>query len=288
MRDRLLHAMDLASVHDWDASKALLESMDDPIAGRFFMLVCDLEQEANLRTKHSAMLRHEVGNALTIAQANLEGLIDGVLDYRPERLNGILASVVSASALIEDIANVPPVTPLGDVIRIDTFNICSLIASHAAAIDGLAKAKNVRIVYEPCGKTLTSCMSFRGDVSRVGQILRNLLLNGVRYTPPGGSVEIYCDRPGSELMLVVSDTGIGIPNDDVPHLFEPGYRGRNASGKGSGIGLNVVQKLLASLGGNVRVATSEGRGSAFIITLPAIPLPPASVRDRAPQAARQP
>ena len=288
MRDRLLQAMDLAAVHDWDGSKALLESMDDPIAGRFFMLVCDLEQEADARAKHSTMLRHEVGNALTIAQANLEGLIDGVLSYTPERLNGVLASVTSASALIQEIANVPAAVPLGDVVRIETFNICSLIAAHAAAIDGLATAKNVRIIYEPCGKSLRSCTSFRGDISRVGQILRNVLLNAVRYTPPGGSVEIYCDRPGSELMLIVSDTGIGIASDDIPHLFEPGYRGRNAPGNGAGIGLNVVQKLLASLGGNVKVATSEGRGSAFIITLPTIPLPPAPARNGAHHAARQP
>ncbi|HUZ50168.1 MAG TPA: sensor histidine kinase [Candidatus Dormibacteraeota bacterium] len=288
MRDRLLHAMDLAAVHDWDGSKALLESMDDPIAGRFFMLVCDLEQEADSRAKHSTMLRHEVGNALTIAQANLEGLIDGVLAYTPERLNGVLASVASASAMIEEIANVPAAVPLGDVIRIETFNICSLIAAHAAAIAGLATAKNVRIVYDPCGAGRESCTSFRGDISRVGQILRNVLLNAVRYTPPGGTVEIHCDRPGSELMLIVSDTGIGIASDDVPHLFEPGYRGRNASGKGSGIGLNVVQKLLASLGGNVKVATSEGRGSAFIITLPTIPLLPAAARNEALHRARQP
>jgi len=287
MRDRLLHAMDLAAVHDWDGSKALLESMDDPIAGRFFMLVCDLEQAADARAKHGTMLRHEVGNALTIAQANLEGLIDGVLAYTPERLNGVLASVASASALIEEIANVPEATPLGDVVRIETFNICSLIAAHAAAIAGLATAKNVRIVYDPCGVGRESCTSFRGDISRVGQILRNVLLNAVRYTPPGGTIEIHCDRPGSELMLIVSDTGIGIASDDVPHLFEPGYRGSNAPGNGSGIGLSVVQKLLASLGGNVKVATSEGRGSAFIIALPTIPLPPAPARNEVLRGAHQ-
>ena len=276
--DALLHAMDLASVRDWDESKALLESMDDPIAGRFFMFVCALEQEAQLRDRHAATIRHEVGNALTIAQANVEGILDGILQSTPERLNGVLAALSSASAMIDALKRLPEADPLGDVVRIETFNICALIAAHAAAIAGLAESKNVRVEYEPCGTSRESCMSFRGDTSRVGQILRNVLINAVRYTPPGGSVNIRCDQPGSDLTLVISDSGVGITREDALHLFEPGYRGKNASGPGSGIGLGVVEKILKSLGGRARVASTEGAGTVFTITLPTIPLSPRSER----------
>ena len=272
IRGALLHAMDLASLHDWDESKALLEGMDDPIAGRLFMLVCDLEQEEQQRLKHAATIRHEIGNALTIAQANVEGIVDGILQATPLRLNGVLASLASASSMLEDFKRLPAPTPVGDVVRIETFNVCALIGAHAAAIVGLAEAKSVRVDYDPCGKNLDSCTGFRGDPSSVGQILRNILINAVRYTPPGGSVAIRCDKPGADLTLTVKDSGVGIDSDDIPHVFEPGFRGKNAAGPGSGIGLNVVQKLLKSLGGNARVIDSTDEGAVFVITLPTSPL----------------
>ncbi|MHB8147991.1 MAG: sensor histidine kinase [Vulcanimicrobiaceae bacterium] len=276
--DALLHAMDLAAVHDWDESKAILESMDDPIAGRFFMFVCALERDAQLRDRHAATIRHEVGNALTIAQANVEGIVDGVLQATPERLNGVLAALSSANSMIDGLKHLPEADPLGDVVRIETFNICALVAAHAAAIAGLAESKNVRVLYDPCSNSHCSCMHFRGDSARVGQILQNILINAVRYTPPGGSVGIRCEKPGSDLTIVITDSGAGIASEDAPHLFEPGYRGKNAQGQGSGIGLGVVEKILKSLGGNVRVTDADGTGAVFTVTLPTIPLAPRSER----------
>ena len=271
----LLHAMDLASMQEWDASKALLQGMTDPIAGRFFLLVCELERQAQRRERHATTVRHEVGNALTIAQANIEGIADGILPATPERLDGILASISSAGSIIDGFASTTNRDGVGEVIRIETLNICALIAAHAAAIDGLARAKNVAVVYDPCGQQITSCESFRGDPSRIGQMLRNVLLNAVRYTPPGGSVEIRCDNPGSEITLVVTDSGIGIADDDAAHLFEAGFRGSNTNETGgSGIGLNVVEKILQSLGGTAKIRGEQGKGTAFTIVLPTIPLSP--------------
>jgi signal transduction histidine kinase len=156
------------------------------------------------------------------------------------------------------------------VVRVQPFNICALISAHAAAIAGLAGAKNVSIVYDPCGVLHQECMEYRGDPARVGQVLRNVLINAVRYTPPGGSVHVTCDREGNSLTLAVRDSGPGIEKEDLPHIFEAGYRGRNTREKGSGLGLSVVSRLLSSLGGHARVESSDGSGVVFTIQLPAV------------------
>lgn len=274
--DALLHAIDLASMREWDAAKAVLEGLDGPIAGRVLMFVSELEHTEQLHLRQRSLVRHEVGNALTIAQANLEGVIDGLLPATPERMEGIRASLSAASAILEDLRRLPDVTPVDNVVSIDTFNVCNLIAAHASAIAGLAEAKGVRVRYEECGQRAEACEVFRGDVTGVGQILRNVFINAIRYTPPGGLVEIHCDRDGSDIALTVRDSGDGIATEDLPHVFEDGYRGKNASPQGSGLGLGIVQRLLKSLGGHARVAQSDSGGATFVITLPTTPLSPAS------------
>jgi signal transduction histidine kinase len=271
-RDQLLlHAMDLAAMREWDDAKAIVESLDDPASGRLFLLICELEGQERARNLNISMVRHEIGNALTIAQANIEGIVDGVLEPTPDRLEGILASFTSATRLLEDLKK-PPDRAMSAVIKIETFNICALVGAHASAIEGLARAKDVSIIYDPCGMKYASCENYRGDPARVSQILRNVLINAVRYTPPGGSVEIRCDRPDGDLSLVVRDTGIGISTHDLPHIFEPGYRGENAPDGGTGIGLSVVQKLLRSLGGEARAIAHDGSGAEFVVRLPVTPL----------------
>ncbi len=272
-RETILHAVDLASMREWSEAKALLESIDDPVANRVFMLICEFEGVEHVRLRQRSVIRHEVGNAITIAQANIEGIIDGILPSTPERLEGIRASLASATTIIDELRTLPDAAPPDNVVRVDTFNICTLIAAHAAAIAGLAEAKGVTVIYDPCGKHLGSCKAFRGDASGVGQILRNVLINGVRYTPPGGTVQVSCDREGSDITLVVRDSGEGISAEDVPHVFEEGYRGKNAREESSGLGLGVVQKLAKLFGGSARVVEEGERGATFVITLPTMPLP---------------
>jgi len=272
-RSTILHAIDLASMREWDDAKMLLESIDDPVANRLFMLICELEEIEHVRLRQRSVIRHEVGNAITIAQANVEGIIDGLLPSTPARMEGIRSSLASAATIIDGLRRLPEPGRPDDVICIEAFDICSLIGAHASAIAGLAEAKGVSVIYDSCGEHHRSCQTFRGDASGVGQILRNVLINAVRYTPPGGSVEISCDREGSDITLVVQDSGEGIAAEDVPYVFEEGYRGKNARKESSGLGLGVVKKLAKLFGGNARVVEDGKRGATFVITLPTTPLP---------------
>jgi signal transduction histidine kinase len=105
------------------------------------------------------------------------------------------------------------------------------------------------------------------DAGRVQQILVNLLANAVRFTPPGGRVSVAAGMETDEVTVRVADTGVGIPSDLVPKIFDPyeqAHRGRG----GSGVGLMVVRGLVEAHGGRVWVESEEGRGSCFTFTLP--------------------
>jgi signal transduction histidine kinase len=269
---RILHAVDLASVQEYDRAKALLETLDDPLGNRLFLLIAALEQRFRARTERQAELRHEIGNALGVVQANVEGMLDGVLEPAHDRLRGVHDALKTAIGLLEEWkAERAPAAPKINVC-LDTFNVCETIVAQASMISGMAVAKNVRVVYDPCARHYAACEFFRGDSDRIGQLLRNVLINAVRYTPPGGTVEIDCGRPGGELTLRISDTGPGIPREDLPHVFERGFRGKNVEEEGSGTGLAVASDIAEAIGGDIRIESQHEHGATFVIQIPAAPL----------------
>jgi signal transduction histidine kinase len=111
------------------------------------------------------------------------------------------------------------------------------------------------------------------------RVFNNLVSNAVKYTPSGGRVTVTLARAGAEASVTVEDTGIGIPEDALPHLFEEFYRAPNAKAvesEGTGLGLTLVHDTVTHLGGRVTVQSKEGAGTRFTITLP---VPPPSARE---------
>ena len=274
MIQTLLHALDLATAGDPEAGLRVLDGLDDPVTVRLLDLFAELVQERNLRIRTQSLLSHEIGNALSIAQANLEGIMDGVLEPTPERYAGMRSALESVARLLEDWRRPPKsLEEKTQTIRVENFNICAMIAAQASLIEGLARAKNVALKFSPCDEHHPGCSHYRGDPQRTGQILRNVLINAVRYTPPGGQVELLCERPEAAITLVIKDTGPGIAAEDLPRIFDEGFRGKAATIQGSGMGLSVVSQLLRALGGKAHVLSEEGDGATFVIELPASPLP---------------
>jgi signal transduction histidine kinase len=115
------------------------------------------------------------------------------------------------------------------------------------------------------------------DRNRMRQVLANLLDNAVKYTPAGGVVEIAARRDTSDAVLTVSDTGVGIPPDELPRIWDRLYRGdKSRSTRGLGLGLSLVKAIVAAHGGRVAVQSQPGAGSTFELRLPA-EVPPANL-----------
>jgi signal transduction histidine kinase len=247
MQQRLLHALDLGMLGDWDGAKRSLENLDDPLVARLAMFFTEQQRLQRQRADVQAVVRHELGNAIAIAQVNMEALVDGVLQPTPERLKSIRDAMIACGALLDDLKKEyrgERVTEL----RVAQFDMCDVIAAQIALVSGIAESKNVAVHNERCGRNLPACRQYTGDPERVALILRDILLGAVRYTPPGGSINIGCVQPDGEIELSVS---------------------ADARQNGETLALSLGSKLLDSIGGHARVVAEHTDRTIFAVQLPA-------------------
>ncbi len=197
--ETLLHAIDLAILGEWEAAKEQLRAIEGGISSRLTELIVRQQARESEQARSSALARHEIGNALSIARANIEGMADGILDVSQQRLNGIAAALASAGLLLTDGVN----DDHGQRAHVDagdeTTPVKQLIGDQVAMVKRIAQAKNVVVEDDVAEKDST----FHGDVHRAGRLLRNVLLNAVRLTPPGGGVRLLTYDPASELTLSI-------------------------------------------------------------------------------------
>ena len=149
------------------------------------------------------------------------------------------------------------------------FDLAAVAASTTEQMSLLAEDKGISVACEVQGQ-----VSVEGDRARVKQVVVNLLDNAIKYTPPGGSIHLNVRAHDSKAVLEVVDTGIGIPAEALPHLFERFFRVDGARSRevgGAGLGLAIVKSICAAHGGKIDVTSAEGRGSRFTVELPLAP-----------------
>jgi signal transduction histidine kinase len=132
------------------------------------------------------------------------------------------------------------------------------------------RGRSSRIAFRlECQDELTIC----GSADHMTQLLRILLDNAIAYTPAGGQVSVSLNRERDDAVLCVSDTGIGIDSDDLPHIFDRFYRGRAARrlrGDGVGLGLAIAAWIVSEHDGQIAVSSELGQGSCFSVRLPVV------------------
>ncbi len=109
------------------------------------------------------------------------------------------------------------------------------------------------------------------DPKRIGQVVSNLLMNALRYTPSGGTIEIGAKKNNTVIEVWVRDTGSGIPQKDLLHIFDRFYRvdkSRSRETGGTGLGLAIAKKFIEAHGGSIRAMSEEGKGTRIAFTLP--------------------
>ena len=118
-------------------------------------------------------------------------------------------------------------------------------------------------------------MAITADVGRLDQVLGNLVSNALRYTAAGGHIALCAKRGDGGVRITVRDTGAGIPPEDLPYVFDRFWKGdrsrTRAGGAGSGLGLAIARQLVQAHGGTICVESKVGRGTTFVIDLPAGP-----------------
>ena len=235
------------------------------------------QAEAANRAKDDflAMLGHELRNplsAITTAVYVLDRTI--ALDARAKRVRDVIANQVGQLArLVDDLLDVTRITAGKITLQMTRLELSLLVskaldAVHAAGVTG---GQAISYTGSPAWVNV--------DEARVQQMVNNLVSNAVKYTPPGGKVEVTVGAEDSSAVVRVVDTGIGISPDLLPRVFElftQGERGLDRSQGGLGIGLTVVKRLAELHGGSVEVTSpGAGRGTAVTLRLPLTERPPA-------------
>jgi len=195
-------------------------------------------------------------------------LIDGVLPADEGTFQQIISEAERLQRLVNDLQELSRVEAGAYELNI-----------HSTRVSDLLTAAEARLVrqFEEKGVTLEIALpndlpQVLADEDRIGQVLLNLVGNALQYTPPGGKVQITAAAQRGEVYIAVSDSGMGIPAEHLPHLFTRFYRvdkSRSRAGGGSGIGLTIAKYLVEAQGGSIWVQSEgAGRGSTFTFSLP--------------------
>ncbi|HME81580.1 MAG TPA: HAMP domain-containing sensor histidine kinase [Candidatus Eremiobacteraceae bacterium] len=217
-------------------------------------------------------LIHEMRNQLSVAKANLEAFIDGKLPPTAQRLESVVQTLHHLEELIKDLRVLHPALSekrAEHALTLSEINVCDLLQREFASIEAVALEKQVSLSVFRCPHPAAACQRFLGDPTRIGQIVKNVLINAVRFTPQGGSVSVDCRRRADELQVTISDTGPGVPETEAQRVFELGFRGAAARAHaGSGLGLSVVKQLVEAQGGSISLDETAPSGARFVVRLP--------------------
>ncbi|MBC7228502.1 MAG: two-component sensor histidine kinase, partial [Thermoflexales bacterium] len=156
-------------------------------------------------------------------------------------------------------------------IQREPVNVEVILSEAMDEMRPLAQASQVTLRLE-----MTDELVIRGDAPLLVRALANLIENGIRYNRPGGSVTVTAHREANEVMIQVMDTGVGIPPEDLPHIFERFYRVDRSRARhrgGAGLGLSITARIVEFHGGYIHVESTPGLGSIFTVRLPAMPSP---------------
>ncbi len=239
------------------------------VARNFNQMAEALQQVEQQRVTLIANVSHELRTPLTGLTGYLEGLMDGVFPGNEETFAQLYQEVRRLSRLVDDLQDLSRVEAGQIALQIERFDLIPLVERVVNQAMPLAEAGSLSLALVEPPKRLEVI----ADPDRTAQVLLNLLSNAVRYTPPGGHVELRVAQTGLEVRVTVRDTGIGIPTEALPYLFERFYRVDNSRARrsgGSGIGLTIARHLAWAMGGELTAASpGAGQGSTFTFVLPA-------------------
>ena len=248
---------------------------DDSVVGALAIVedITELRRLEQVRTDFAANVSHELKTPLTSIRGFVETLQAGAIDH-PEMahkfLNIIMMETERLTRLINDILSISKLESGNDEvaterIRLDkkAYDVCEMLSIHA-------QEKQVTMKYHLNNEPVFII----GNPDRVEQLLINLTENAIKYNVPGGSVTVQVFANDKEANVTISDTGIGIAEENLPRLFERFYRvdkGRSRQMGGTGLGLAIVKHIVRSMNGEIEVHSKLGEGTEFLITLPLAP-----------------
>ncbi len=243
--------------------------------GGTVVVMQDITEQTRLdmaRREFVANVSHELRTPITTIKSYAETILDMAGEETPE--TGFIRVIENEADRMTRI-----VTDLLTLSRLDNsakaaldkkvFDLSELVESVVEKLKINANNLGLALNYKEEGDT----SGFFGDRDRMEQVITNIISNAVKYTPPGGTVEVVCSARYTEAVVRVTDNGIGIPEKDLPRIFERFYRvdkARSRESGGTGLGLAIAKELVEMHGGKIEIKSREGKGTSVTIRVPMI------------------
>jgi two-component system phosphate regulon sensor histidine kinase PhoR len=232
----------------------------------------ELRRLERLRQEFVANVSHELKTPLSVIKVCVETLLDGAMDdpqHRRQFLEQLTFQSNRLHALILDLLSLARIESGEELFDFQPVPVSDLVDACLERQRPRAEAKGQTLErVTPVGN---ETLAVWADEEAVEQILDNLLDNAVKYTPQGGRIGVRWRLEDDKVCLEVADTGIGIPEPDLPRIFERFYRVDKARSRelgGTGLGLSIVKHLAQAMHGSVRAASRPGKGTTFTVCLP--------------------
>ncbi|MGH3150598.1 MAG: sensor histidine kinase [Streptosporangiaceae bacterium] len=236
------------------------------LASAFDQMADTMDRQEQLRRDLVADVAHELRTPIAVLQAGHEALLDEVAEPTPEHLASLRDEVLRLARMVSDLQTLAAADAAA--LRLSRRS-CDLADLAGTAADSLSSQ------FEAAGITVTrqlAAAEVLGDPRWLHQVITNLLTNALKFTPPGGRVMVQAGPRAVEAVLTVTDTGAGIPVDELPRIFDRFWRSPQAAQvSGSGIGLAVAAELAQAHGGRLSARSQPGQGTEMTLVLPLVP-----------------
>lgn len=224
-----------------------------------------LETQEHIRRRLTSDVAHELRTPVANVSSHLEAMIEGVWKPTPERLQSCYDELGRISNIIYDLEKLRQIEDENMILDRESVDLLVLSQAVRSAFEPELERKKLTctVTGEP------SIVS--GDQKRLHQAIFNLVFNAIKFSAEGGHIQIHIEDGIKTAVLTVEDQGIGIPEQDLPLIFERFYRcdhSRNRKTGGAGIGLTIVKAIIQAHNGKITVESKEGYGSKFIVMLP--------------------
>lgn len=235
--------------------------------GRTFNRMADSLQRSEERQRRMvADVAHELRTPLANLRGYLEALKDGVLPASPELLASLHEEALLQQRIVDDLQDLAMAEAGAMTLHLGRIDLAELVETCRTTHGALAEAAGIALVVDA-----PKPVNVDGDPDRLRQVVGNLLRNAIAATGPGGTITLTVRSESTGATLSVTDTGIGIGPEDLPHTFDRFWRADSSRGRlsgGSGLGLAIARQIITNHDGTITAASRPGVGTAFTITLP--------------------
>jgi two-component system, OmpR family, sensor histidine kinase BaeS len=233
------------------------------LATAFDQMADTLARQEQLRRDLVADVAHELRTPVAVLQAEHEAMLDGVTEPTPDQLVSLRDEVLRLARMVNDLQTLAAADAAALQLSRRRCDLADVAGDAAASMAGRFDAAGITLQ-----RRLTAA-DVLADPHWLHQVITNLLTNALKFTPEGGRVTVQGGPSGPDAILTVTDTGTGIPADELPRIFDRFWRGRQASQtSGSGIGLAVAAELAQAHGGRLTASSQPGLGTRMTLTLP--------------------